>query len=125
MKCPKCNQEMRLLFISYACDRCDGLVADEMKDESLDFRGFIVIDSKATLPQEHYVFATRADATKWRDLNYSNPPREIKEVRGSRPFRWYPSRGTVRGIILADRLFEVYPADHKYDSRPNRCSLHS
>lgn len=118
---------MRLLFISYACDRCDGVTATTgtaAENESLDFRGFIVFDAQKPLPFDHYVFATRADAAKWRDMNvgYGNPPREIKEVRASRPFRWHPSRGTVRGIILADRLYEVYP-DDKFEPRSNRCAL--
>jgi hypothetical protein len=108
---------MRPLFISYACDHCDGLV------DSFDFRGFICLRKTRTLPCEEYIFATRADAERWRELNGLFEA-EIKEVRGDKPFRWQPSRGTIRGIIIADRLFEVFP-DHKFESRPNRCFIAS
>ena len=62
-----------------------------------------------------------APAERWRELNGLFDA-EIREVRGDKPFRWQPSRGTVRGIILADRLFEICP-DHKFEPRPNRAFL--
>ena len=115
MRCPNCQRAMRALFFTFACDHCDGLV------DSFDFRGFVVLRRERTLPCEEYVFATRADAERWRELNGLFDA-EIREVRGDKPFRWQPSRGTVRGIILADRLFEICP-DHKFEPRPNRAFL--
>lgn len=106
---------MRPMLVSSVCDHCDGLA------DALDFRGFVVLRRDRTLPCEEYVFATRADAERWRELNGLFEA-DIKEVRGAHPFRWQPSRGTVRGIILADRLFEIFP-DHKHEDRPNRAYL--
>ena len=74
---------------------------------SLDFRGFVVMREGRPTPCEEYVVATNADAERWKDLNglFNG---KIVEVRSDKSFRWQPSRGTVRGIILADRLFAIY-----------------
>jgi hypothetical protein len=101
VNCPKCGYKLTMLFITSACDRCDGLV-----DPKLDSRGFVVLRRDRVLPCEEYVFETQSDAERWRELNGLHDA-EIRGVRRSEPFRWQPSRGTVRGIILADRLFEI------------------
>lgn len=118
MRCPNCQRPMQQMLVTWVCDHCDGLVDAA---DAFDFRGFVVLRKDRTLPCEEYVFAARADAERWRELKGLFEA-EIKEVRGNKPFRWQPSRGTVRGIILADRLFEIYP-DHRFEPRPNRACL--
>ncbi len=115
MRCETCQRMMRPLFLSYVCDHCDGLA------DPFSFRGFVVLRHDRSLPCEEYVFATRADAERWRELNGLFDA-EIREVRGDKPFRWQPSRGTVRGIILADRLFEICEG-HDFEPRPGRAFL--
>jgi hypothetical protein len=115
MLCQNCQRPMRALLLSLACDYCDG------QGDAFDFRGFVVLRKDRTLPCEEYVFATRADAERWRELNGLYDA-EIREVRGDKPFRWQPSRGTVRGIILADRLFEIWP-ERDFVPKPNRAVL--
>jgi hypothetical protein len=106
---------MRALLFSMACDHCDGL------PDTPTFRGFIVLRRDRQLPSEEYVFATRADAERWRELN-ALLDAEIHEVWNEKPFRWQPSRGTVRGIILADRLFEIWP-EARFEPGPNRAVI--
>jgi hypothetical protein len=106
---------MRALFYSMVCDHCDGLV------DSFDFRGFVVLREGRTLPCEEFVLATRADATRWQELNGLFDG-EIREVRCDKPFRWQPSRGTVRGIIVADRLYLIH-LTNKFEPGPNKAFL--
>jgi hypothetical protein len=40
-------------------------------------------------------------------------------VLAEQEFRWQPSRGSVHGVILADRLFEIFP-DPRFERRPYR-----
>jgi hypothetical protein len=113
---------MRQLFISWVCDYCDGLAdAKASMDTSVDFRGFIVLRKSAILPCEEYIFATRADSERWRDLNGIFDS-EIKQVSARKPFRWQPSRGTVRGIILADSLHMIYPSAEDCDNANRKYS---
>ena len=118
MRCERCNRAMTALFISYACDYCDGLVHDE-----LPFRGFVVYRQPAPngTVREEYVFRTRRDAERWRTLQ-SLDDCEIREVRSAAEFRWRKSQGSLRGIELADKLFEIYP-DRRYEPSPRRAHV--
>jgi hypothetical protein len=120
MRCPVCKTEN--CYVGFFGPDCvnpgcknwkNGSVSGKRPDpnDDLDFRGFIVLREGRDLPSEEYVFATRADAERWRELNGIFDAK-IMVVGSTKPFRWQPSRGTVRGIILADRLFTVYPSDH-------------
>lgn len=121
MQCSKCSKSMRLLFVSWVCDYCDGLAnAGEPKD-TFDYRGFIVLRNDGLLPCQEYVFATLADAERWQTLGgIGKEASRIEEVRADKPFRWQPSRGTVRGIILADALYKVYESAAEYRKENQR-----
>jgi hypothetical protein len=114
MICQKCSKKMRQLFISWVCDYCDGLASAPTANDPGDFRGFIVLRKDRDLPCEEYVFATRADAERWKDLNGLFDA-DVKQVMARKPFRWQPSRGTVRGIILADALHQVHATAEEMD----------
>lgn len=106
---------MTLLFFSYACDYCDGLI-----DESSYDRGFVVWRNRGT-PAEEYVFRTRQDAERWRDAsNLGDYP--ILEVRAPVPFRWRASTGSIRDLQMADSLVRIWP-DHRFPPGPNRAFL--
>lgn len=106
---------MTLLFISYACDYCDGLV-----DESKYDRGFVVWRNRS-IPAEEYVFRTRRDAERWRKAcKLGEFP--ILEVRAPIPFHWRISTGSVRDLEMADALVHIWP-DHRFPPGPNRAFL--
>lgn len=121
MQCPTCKREMVQLFLSQACDYCDYGVPKEKLH-----RGFIVYmrrsDADVTsAPCEEYVFRTRMDAERWRTAA-GRDGADIHEVFSLMPFRWHLSRGTLRDVVLADHMFEVF-SDHKYEPLPHRCFL--
>lgn len=116
--CPKCKRLMTQLFLSQACDHCDyGVTKDRLH------RGFIVhresdADSESIA---EYVFRTRMDAERWRTAA-GREGCEIHEVYSLTPFRWNLSRGTLRDVVLADQMFEIFP-DHRYEPLPHRAFL--
>jgi hypothetical protein len=101
---------MTALFTSYVCDYCDGLKPAGV------FRGFVVVHRP--LPSQEYVFKTKEDAEKWRRLSRHDKA-EVRQVISEQEFRWQPSRGSIQGVTLADRLFEIFP-DPKFERRPYR-----
>jgi hypothetical protein len=108
---------MRPLFVTYACDFCDGLTKP-----GLLHRGFVVWRGlHPTGAREEYVFPTRADADRYRSAarlcHY-----EIREVLSETQIHWHPSRGTIRGLDLADHLYTIYP-DHRFEPGPYRAFL--
>ena len=117
MNCPKCQRPMTLLFTSYACDYCDGLVKDDAEWD----RGFIVWRSRP-LPTEQYVFPTRDDADRWRREYPDTATAPILPVVAPVKFRWRPSTGTLRGVTLADHLVTIH-ADHRFPPSPHHACL--
>lgn len=116
MLCPRCARPMTPLFISQVCDFCDGLATDEANWDV----GFVVWRGRAT-PVEEYVFATRADAERWkRAQNMHAEP--ILQVRAPFKFRWRKSTGTVKDVTTADRLVTIF-ADRKFPPGPYRAYL--
>jgi len=105
------------LFLTQACDYCDYGVPKERLH-----RGFIVYRGIADSGQcEEYVFRTRMDAERWRTAA-GREGCEIFEVYSLTPFRWHLSRGTLRDVVLADHMFEIFP-DHRYEPLPHRAFL--
>lgn len=121
MQCSACKREMVQLFLSQACDHCDFGVPKERLH-----RGFVVYRKPADNQSQYedYVFRTRMDAERWqRAAGYEGRPDvTIREVYSLMPYRWHLSRGTLRDVVLADMMFEVFP-DHKYEPLPHRCFL--
>ncbi len=110
MLCNTCKRPMTALFTSYVCDYCDG------KKSAGTFRGWVVVHRP--LPSQEYVFKTFDDAEKWRRLNHHDAA-SVRAVLSENEFRWQASRGHVRGVVLADRLFEIFP-DQRFERRPYR-----
>ena len=117
-QCPVCRRQMVQLFLTQACDYCDYGVPKEKLH-----RGFIVYQSREdnTASREEYVFRTRMDAERWRTAA-GREGCTIREVYSLMPFRWHLSRGTLRDVVLADHMFEVF-SDWKYEPLPHRCFL--
>ena len=117
MYCEKCRRQMVQLFLSQACDHCDYGVPKERLH-----RGFVVHrDASEAGSCEEYVFRTRMDAERWR-VAAGREGCEIREVYSLTPFRWHLSRGTLRDVVLADHMFEIFP-DHRYEPLPHRAFL--
>jgi hypothetical protein len=110
MLCKICKRPMTPLFTSYVCDYCDGL------KQVGTFRGFVVLHRP--LPSQEYVFRTKEDAERWRTLNRHDKAK-VRPVLSEEEFRWQPSRGSIQGVMLADRLFEIFP-DQKFERKPCR-----
>jgi hypothetical protein len=129
VNCPKCRSPHFYVGVitlgdcgNPACEyfrggTVNGARVEAHSQPAADQRGWVVLRQGRDLPCEEYVFATRADAERWRDLNglLDAKPRP---VTGAEPFQWTPSRGTVRGIILADRLFSVFPPGYPAPEGP-------
>lgn len=115
MKCPVCDYPMTALFTSYACDRCDGLVAGSSK-----FEGWVVWDVKETADTcLKYVFKYVDHAERWRDLNQMYDC-DICLVVSDHPFGWYEGTGIIKGVTIADRLVKVAASAKSY--KPGPCS---
>lgn len=118
MNCPTCKRGMTQLFLSEVCDHCDF-----GPPETALHRGFVVWfqGSSPSIPHEEYVFRTPADAEKWREAA-GRGAAVIREAFAFQPFRWHLSRGTLRDVVLADHLFEIF-YDHKFEPLPHRAFL--
>lgn len=117
MQCPTCKREMVQLFLSQACDYCDYGVPKEKLHV-----GFVVYRSdREEAACEEYVFRTRMDAERWRTAA-GREGQEIRQVYSLLPFRWHLSRGTLRDVVLADHMAEVFP-DHRFEPLPHRVFL--
>jgi hypothetical protein len=116
-QCPTCKREMVQLFLTQACDYCDyGPAKDTLH------RGFIVFrDENHQGIREEYVFRTRMDAERWRTAA-GREEASIREVYSSQPFRWHLSRGTLRDVVLADHMFEIFDS-HRFEALPHRAFL--
>lgn len=104
------------LFLSCVCDYCESRPATESY-----YRGYVVWRGFLGPGFPHYVFSNRQSAERWRRGQGQNSG-EIREVLSPEPFRWRPSRGTLRDIEFADHLFEIFP-DHRYRQAPHRAFL--
>ena len=101
---------MRPLFVSYACDYCDGLV--EISWHS----GFIVFRGDDDYSRPVFVFPTRMDAALYRQANgWQHHP--IREVNFEIPVQWRASTGSITGITLAARPFTLH-RDHRFEPLP-------
>ena len=116
MECSVCHRLMRPLFISYACDYCDGLKTDPGQQDV----GYVVW-RKLPLPALEYVFSNPDDARKWRLLQGLTQC-DIREVISPVSFRWRKTAGVIKDLEAADSLIEIY-ADHRYPPGPGRASL--
>ena len=118
MYCEKCRRKMVQLFLSMACDHCDyGVAKDRLHRGYVVYRG----STEGVAPFEEYVFRTRMDAERWRTAA-GREGCEIREVYSLSAFRWHLSRGTLRDVVLADHMFEIFP-DHRYEPLPHRAFL--
>jgi len=117
MQCPVCKREMVQLFLTQVCDYCDYGIPKERLH-----RGFVVYrDPGEARSREEYVFRTRLDAERWRTAA-GREECEIVQVYSLTPFRWHLSRGTLRDVVLADHMFEIFP-DHRFEPLPHRAFL--
>ena len=116
MQCPVCNRPMTALFVSYACDYCDGLKTDVTRRDV----GYVVW-RKLPLPALEYVFSTPDDARKWRLLQGLTHC-DIREVTSPINFRWRKTCGAIKDLEAADSLIEIY-GDHRYPPGPGRAAL--
>lgn len=108
---------MRPLFTTVVCDSCDGLApAPEY------YSGFIVWQpDRVRKGRTTYVFRSRNDAALWRsDRDLQDC--EIRKVLCEFPIRWRLKSGTLQGVEMADRPFEVFE-DHRFPPAPNRVVL--
>lgn len=113
MQCSTCKREMTQLFFSQACDYCDyGVPLERLH------RGFVVYRNDCRVS---YVFRTRMDAERWRVAS-DRTEYEVRAVYSLTPFRWQLSRGTLKDVVLADHLIEIFP-DHRYEPLPHRAFL--
>lgn len=104
---------MIALFISAVCDYCD---APTLTSGEVEY-GFIVWRERPPGSCE-YLFQTRPDAERWRAAaGLDRFP--VRKVWSKSTIRWRKSTGSVRDIMLADRLFEIYS---KEDQVPNNNS---
>lgn len=116
MQCVTCKREMVQLVYSQACDYCDfGPPKDKL------YPGFVVYRKPEAKVREEYVFRTRLDAERWRTAA-GREGCEISKVYSVAPFRWQFSRGTLRDLVLADHIFEVF-SDHRFELLPHRAFL--
>ncbi|MAQ15233.1 MAG: hypothetical protein CMN30_10625 [Sandaracinus sp.] len=104
---------MRPLFITVACDRCDG-------PSERDWCGYVVWRKRPSGSQE-YVFRTRADADRWKRAN-GLEDFDVRMVYTDASINWRESQGTLQDIVFADRLFEIYH-DVRYRPAVNRAHL--
>lgn len=105
------------LFTSCICERCDGPPRGRFYVGFVVWRGGDDGDG----PRQDYVFRTGSDARRWRDVNKLTGC-EIRPVLVEHEPGWHLSRGTIKGLELADRLFEVYP-NHRFPPAHNRAFL--
>ena len=116
MLCTRCSRPLRPLFISLVCDFCDGLVAEDAEYD----RGWVVWRGRP-MPADEYVFSTREDAERWREVQgLEHCP--VLEVRAPVRFRWRTSNGSIKGLRMADRPVTIYP-DRRFPLGPNRAFL--
>ncbi len=47
---------------------------------------------------------------------------DIREVLAHQEIPWQVSRGSIRDLELASRLYEIYP-DHRFEPKPYRAFL--
>lgn len=107
--CPDCGRAMTLLFVNYVCDYCDGKDGSE---PTTGHRGWIVWKTSNDPGRKEYVFKTRADAERWRSIRQLEGFDVVRIVTKD-PIPWQISRGSIRDLELASRLYEIYP-NHKY-----------
>jgi len=108
---------MKQIFLTVACDYCDFGIPKERLH-----RGFVVYRGPDTSgATEEYVFRTLIDAQRWQTVA-GREDNQIYEVFSLNPFRWHLSRGTLRDVVLADHMVEIFP-DHRYQPLPNRAFL--
>lgn len=116
MLCPLCGGPMIPLFTSCVCDYCERPPLDGLH------RGYVVWRGISTKSKNRqYVFPTRADAERWRAFR-GLAEAEVREVFSREPFNFRSSRGSIKDLRLADKLFEIYP-DHRFKPGPHRAFL--
>jgi hypothetical protein len=107
---------MLALFTSFVCDHCDGLTQEEYSRGFIVFIGDEMFDGRPV-----YVFRTRTDAALWRSANgLQHCP--IEEVLSENELVWRETTGSLQGITLAERPFEIFP-DHRFPPGPYRAFL--
>lgn len=116
MNCPNCKRAMVQLFLTEACDYCD-----YGPPQAKLHKGFIVMRPTDGDPFEEYVFRTKVDAERWRTAA-GRESCEIRSVYSLMPFRWHLSTGTLRDLVLADHMFEIFK-DHRHEPLSHRAFL--
>lgn len=106
MMCSTCKREMVSLFLHAKCDWCDF-----GPEPSQLHKGFIV-EPLGFQDGVTYVFQTIEDAERW--LTASGRENScIQQVGGLTPFTWHNSRGTLKDVLLATKVYQVH-ATHKH-----------
>lgn len=90
---------MTLLFVTAVCDWCEGTAPMP------EHQGWCIWDGHRAVLR--YVFRTQEHAEVYRAANHLDSC-DVRPVLSEAPFRWRLSRGTLRGIELADGLYDVF-----------------
>lgn len=106
---------MTALFVSLACDYCDGI-----KTVSAPYRGFAAWPLGKTGACLCYVFPDAAQAQTWMDqTSLDMTGYAVREIVSEHPFEWQQSTGTIEAITIARRPYEIFP-DHRFPPAPSR-----
>lgn len=116
MKCDICQRDLRPLFRTYYCEYCD--TKDSDTPPGTWYSGWVCYRPEGSRILNYCVFPNRKDTEKWKAVNDIKDG-EVREVYSETPFTFKKSSGILKGISIADSLYEVYP-DHKYDPKPYR-----
>ncbi len=112
--CDVCGRPVVMLFLSTACDWCDG------NSNAKLYRGYVVWRGRKPGRRE-YVFRTRKDAERWGEANGlgSHP---VRVVACEAPFAWRTSAGSIQELEFAEGLYEVF-STRQFRAGPNRVFL--
>jgi len=112
MICPICERPMLALFTSWVCDHCDG------PPEGDFYRGWAVWPDDQQDVATTLVFRTPEHARRWKDGREGT----VRPVLAESPYVWRRSSGTMKGLELAEKPFEIYP-DHRHPPGPHRAFI--
>jgi hypothetical protein len=107
---------MTPVFISMACNYCDGL-------ETLDapFVGYVVWSDDFTCPARAYVFSRAEFAERWHSMR--GPERaHVRKVASAYPFNWRSGVQATSDLEFADTLVEIH-LDVRYEPGPHQAHL--
>jgi hypothetical protein len=113
MRCPDCHRPVLALFYSVVCESCTSTPRGTFH------AAYVVLEEPVTKGcQITYVWRTRHDALRWRTI-HGDESQLICCVLSEERFSWRAASGAANGLMVGDRLCEVYP-DHRFPPGPWR-----